>query len=99
MIEVTHNLDGVSIKGHAEYAPHGQDIVCAAVSALTYTLVASIEQLTTDKIKYVMSSGSTDIHYGNLSEAALLLVDSFFVGIKAIESQYPDNVRVITSKL
>ena len=98
MIEVVSHTDGVSIKGHARYAPHGQDIVCAAVSALTYTLISSIEELTQDKIKYTMSSGSTDIYHGNLSEASLLLVDSFFIGLEAIAQQYPDNVRVISPR-
>lgn len=96
MIEVTRHSDGITIKGHAGYAPRGQDIVCAAVSTLMYNLLASVEVLTTDKIKYTMMLGSTDIFYGNLSEAAMLLVDSFFVGIRMIADEYPDNVRVLS---
>ncbi|MCL2741937.1 MAG: ribosomal-processing cysteine protease Prp [Oscillospiraceae bacterium] len=33
---------GVEIRGHAGYAPKGGDIVCAAVSALGYTLVNAL---------------------------------------------------------
>lgn len=35
---------GVSAMGHANTAPHGQDIVCAAVSALLCTLAAVLEE-------------------------------------------------------
>ena len=36
-------------KGHAGYAEAGQDIVCAAVSALIITTVNSLEKFTDDK--------------------------------------------------
>ena len=32
---------GVTARGHADYAPHGQDIVCAAVSVLLDTYAAA----------------------------------------------------------
>lgn len=38
MIIVSHNDGEIKIEGHAEYAPEGQDIVCAGVSALTQSL-------------------------------------------------------------
>lgn len=95
MIEVTRKENGVSIKGHAHYAEPGKDIVCAGVSVLAQNLVASIEALTTDEIQYDMQPGSVEIKYRNLSEAAQLLVDSFFVGITLIANSYPENVRIL----
>ena len=38
MIVVSHNDGEIKIEGHAEYAPEGQDIVCAGVSELTQSL-------------------------------------------------------------
>lgn len=95
MIEVTSNENGLSIKGHAHYAEPGKDIVCAGVSTLAQTLVASILGMTTDEIQYDMQPGSVEIKYRNLSEAAQLLVDSFFVGINLIANAYPENVRIV----
>ena len=37
---------GFSAQGHAGYAPTGQDIVCAAVSALTQGTISAIGSLT-----------------------------------------------------
>ena len=46
-IRVTRRDGGMELKahGHAGYAPHGQDIVCAGVSALLYGFVAYLEGL------------------------------------------------------
>lgn len=95
MIAVSVRQDGIKVSGHAGYAQHGQDIVCAAVSALTQTLIRSIEDLTSDKIEYEISPGKADIKYGNLSEKSKCLVDSFFIGVCMIADEYPENVRIM----
>ena len=95
MIEVRVDSGGVSVKGHSGYAPPGKDIVCAAVSALTLNLIKSIECLTKDRISYMVNTGDVSITYGDLSESAKLLIDSFFIGISRIEEQYPDNIRLL----
>lgn len=68
MIAVSVRKDGIQISGHANYCHDGYDIVCAGVTALAQSLIKSIESLTEDKIKYEISPGEADIHYGNLSE-------------------------------
>jgi uncharacterized protein YsxB (DUF464 family) len=35
----------IDVKGHAGYAPHGHDIVCAAVSAILQTAVLGLESV------------------------------------------------------
>ena len=95
LVEVTDHKNRITIDGHANYAPIGQDIVCAGVSVLAQTLIQSIEDLTTDKIEYDISPGWVDIRFGNLSERGLLLKDSFFVGVQMIADEYPGFVRVV----
>lgn len=94
MIVVSVRKDKITIEGHAGYAEPGKDIVCAGVTALTQTLIRSMEDLASDKISYEISPGRVDIYYGDLSEAGMLLVDSFFIGICQIASEFPDHVRV-----
>ena len=82
---------GFETKGHALYADKGQDIVCAAVSALTINTVNSLEQLTTDS--FVLHS---DEAAGRISvrfekepgEAAALLLSSYELGISGIAESY-----------
>ena len=94
MIAVSVRKDGIAVSGHAGFAEAGKDIVCAGVTALVQTLVKSADDLTEDKIEYEISSGRADIHYGCLSEAGKLLVDSFFIGICMIADEFPEHVRV-----
>lgn len=92
VISMTDNI--VKIRGHAGYAPRGQDIVCAGVTAITQTLVESIESLTGNEIKYDMSPGRVDIEIKDPDEDAQLLMDSFFVGAEMIADEFPEYVRV-----
>ena len=43
MIRAVFDGTHVTVCGHAGHAPAGQDIVCAAVSALVYALAGSLE--------------------------------------------------------
>jgi len=94
LIEVRIRPERIEISGHAGYAEPGKDIVCAGVTALTQTLIQSIENLTDDKIEYRISPGKAEIEYRNLSEKSKTLVDSFFVGICLIAEEFPEYVKV-----
>lgn len=91
MIVVKVMKNGLTIDGHAGYAETGNDIVCAAVSALAQNLVQSIDAFTQDQISYQMREGHIGIQYKNLSDQGKLLVDSFFIGICAVANTYGEN--------
>lgn len=95
LIEASVRRDGITVKGHANYAVFGSDIVCAGVTALAQTLIKSIKDLTDDKIEYEISPGRVDIKYGNLSEKSKTLVDSFFIGICMIADEFPEYIRIM----
>jgi uncharacterized protein YsxB (DUF464 family) len=97
MIEITHQQNRITIKGHAQYAPHGQDIVCAAVSALVQTFVASVRELTADAIKADIAAGNVVIEYKSLSAESKTLLGSFFIGVRMIAETYPVHVRIATT--
>lgn len=94
MITITHRNNTITVKGHAGYAPHGQDIVCASISALVQVFVASVEELSSDKLKCEIRAGNAVISYKNLSEKSRTLLDSFFIGCRMIADSYPQYVRI-----
>lgn len=95
MIQVTIKLKEIEILGHAEYAPIGQDIVCASVSVLVQNFIQSIEKLTNDTITYDMKPGAVHIHLkANLSDIAQVLKDSFILGMQSISDAYPSHVQI-----
>lgn len=95
MIVVNITQFGLAVDGHAGYAKIGNDIVCAAVSALAQGLIHSLEALTDDRFSYQIRDGHIDIKYENLSEQGKLLIDSFFIAVSDIQMTYGDQyVRI-----
>lgn len=43
MTKITIGKNKIIIDGHAGYGPSGQDIVCASISILTYTLAEALQ--------------------------------------------------------
>lgn len=98
MITITEHKSMVVIKGHADHAPKGQDIVCAAVSTAFQSLISSVEKLTGDRIAYELASGDSYVRFKSLSEETNLLLRSFFITVKDIAEAYPDCVAVFEYK-
>ena len=92
MIKIYLSDSIIRISGHAGYADMGKDIVCAGVTALVQTLIKSIEDLTTDKIKYEILPGKACIKFRNLSKETKLLINSFFKGAELIADEFPGYV-------
>lgn len=84
MIKITLTKNSLHITGHAQYAPLGKDIVCAAVSILAFTFMNTYQV-------QVNKYGNNIIDLSFDDE-----VDTKFIrtGFKLIEEEYPNNVRV-----
>ena len=78
-------LDFLS-RGHAGYAEEGQDIVCAAVSALIITTVNSLDAFTEEKIEVGEDDGYVSIHFktNQNTERGKMLMDSLILGLTEI---------------
>lgn len=82
---------GFSIKGHAGYAQHGQDIICAAVSVLAQNTVNSIEKFTDDAFCGEMDekTGSLSVSFPQgVGKDSRLLLDSMVLGLESIAEEY-----------
>lgn len=88
MIEVEVTTNRIRMQGHADRSVNGQDIVCAAVSALTCSLINSMQSLTDNRIRADTGSGFTVVEWEALSEPGKLLVDSWFLGLAEIDREY-----------
>ncbi len=93
MIHLTETENYITVKGHAGYAPPGQDIVCEAVNALVHTLIASIEELTDDNPAITFEPGLFTLDKKHLSKDAQLLTGAFLLGFRMIAEAYPEYVR------
>ena len=88
------------IAGHAGYAPHGDDIVCAAVSALGQAAILGLEevlgivpQVELDQEGRLVCQLPASIP-GERREAAQAILETARVGIAAIARDYGQYVQV-----
>lgn len=92
------------ISGHANYAEYGSDIVCAAISALTQTILISLVNvigLEEKKIHYIIDENDgfldvtlpKDIKATKLYETQILL-KTLVVGIESIIENYPGYINL-----
>lgn len=88
MIQVKISSLGIQMNGHADRSVNGQDIVCSAISALTCNLINSMEELTDNRIRAETAPGKTIIEWERLDDRGKLLVDSWFLGVTAINQEY-----------
>ena len=96
MIKVTffQNADrsfaGFEVRGHAGAAEAGEDIVCAAVSALVTNAVNSIDELTEDAFSFDSdeASGAMRLTFEEKpGPSADLLMRSLALGLTSVESE------------
>ena len=89
----------LSVKGHAGFAPEGQDIVCAAASILACTAAAAVQD-NAEKFFPVISQSKKDAEMrvecrpagGNISSCRRVL-DTIFTGYELLAGRYPDHVK------
>lgn len=95
MIQIYMDGSQIVAEGHAGFAPPGQDIVCAGVSALTQTLVQALDVLAPREAIFHIEPGKAVIQFQAHSEKSRLLARSFFIGVEMIAQTYPENVSLI----
>ena len=79
-------------EGHAGFAAYGEDIVCAAVSALVINTVNSLDEITDEAMEVVIDEKRGMIRClftdQTLQETSRVLMDSLVLGLSRIEEQY-----------
>lgn len=94
-----NDIISYEVTGHSNLAPAGEDIVCAAVSALAQTIVIGLYQVLQQKPDYVIEDGllrcfiNQDLNHIQRREATVLL-ETMLLGIQNIQQQYPEVIVI-----
>lgn len=89
MITILVTLDKIHMSGHANVAPQGSDIVCAAVSALTLTLIRGLKEIACMELQESVEAGNICIEWQEINDTGEALIDTWFLGICGIAAEYP----------
>ena len=96
MIRVCLNREKADIRltlcGHANYAPCGSDIVCAAVSGMLYALIGYLINLGKGNFRInAVREGYADVLCGEEYTEQVKLV---FLGLVQLAATYPGHISV-----
>lgn len=91
---------GFTAKGHSGYADKGEDIVCAAVSALTETAYLGITEIVGADVDAEQKDGELRLTLkpdvsGESREKAELILETMLLGLRSIEENYSDYLKIL----
>jgi hypothetical protein len=93
------------IKGHAmpKDAEVDENLICAAVSAISQTTVIGIEEVLKIKVKYDIEDGFLNVNLENQTlkdiERCQVLLETMMLGLKSIEITYGEYIKVETEEV
>lgn len=89
------------MNGHADAGPHGQDIVCAGASAVSFGTVNAIDTLCNVQLiididndgGFLRCTVPTDLDVQTFEKVQLLL-EAMVVSLKSISEQYGKHIKI-----
>lgn len=84
---------GFAIKGHANFDQHGYDIVCAAVSILSYTAVNTLDYYEV-QFDFFDDDNEMKVSLENPNEKSEIILNDFEIGIKTLLTNYNEYVNL-----
>ena len=98
-------IHSFEMKGHANFAEHGQDLVCAGASAVSFGAVNAISVLTktTPIIKQKGNGGYLYVEVPSIENAdkaaqIQLILESMIVSLQTIEQDYEKYIQITFKK-
>ena len=92
------NPVGFTVTGHANRGDYGEDLVCAAVSAVVQTAILGIVEVLNLKAGYSISEGDTTCILDRSTnredcKRAAIVFDTMTAGLRSIQKSYPRTLK------
>lgn len=96
-----HSIESFELSGHAESGPHGHDLVCAGVSAVSFGTVNAIYTLCQTKLEIKQGENGGFLrcvvpnHIDKETEEKIqLLLEGMLVSLQTIENDYSKYIKI-----
>ena len=84
-----------AVSGHANFAPEGQDIVCAAVTSAVMLTANGITEILKEGAQVKLLENEISIALpGNPTGAATALLQALHLHLTLLQQQYPRHITV-----
>ena len=93
-IEIINNKT-IKVKGHANYAEYGADIVCASVSTAVYMSINQIEVFDKSEcINTKIAEGNACVEVVCEDEIVSKVISNLIFTLRDLELQYPKYIKI-----
>ncbi|MFD0943484.1 ribosomal-processing cysteine protease Prp [Savagea faecisuis] len=95
-------ITSFEMSGHADYAEHGKDLVCAGASAVSFGAVNAVYALT--KVEPIIEQGREG-GYLKVSfpktaedERVQTIIEAMIIALQTIETDYHEHIKISQSR-
>lgn len=99
MVKIKVKQDALSVlqitmSGHAGYAPHGQDLVCAGASSIAVGMMNALDEMTPGTCTFQMKEGYLDILVTKVTDDSQLLLRTLIIQLKTLQETYRKHIKI-----
>ena len=95
-------IAGFRSAGHAGYAEEGSDIICSAVSILTFNTINSIEKFTDAKFDVSVDEEAAVVDFmvtSDISDTTRVLLNALELGLSSVAAGNPDYLLITVKEV
>lgn len=86
-------FESLKVRGHADSAPHGQDLVCAGVSAVLTGGFNNLEKESSFILKLDRGDAAL-IKTDEITSHDLTVIETIITSLKTIQESYPQYIKI-----
>ncbi|MGL5021094.1 MAG: ribosomal-processing cysteine protease Prp [Mycoplasmatales bacterium] len=94
-MDITNNTneETIHIHGHAKYSDYGNDIVCAGISMLTFTIANQILKIDS-KFDIFVDENDITLKNNKSNHDINLLIETLKTGFNMVNDEYSKHIKI-----
>ena len=95
-VNSTDSTFEIKVEGHAQAAPKGEDLICAAATILVRTASAILQESSKDITEIDISDGKARIKLTEYDPVAVVEMSVIVKGFVLLMQEYPEYITIFT---
>ncbi|MCF0106102.1 MAG: ribosomal-processing cysteine protease Prp [Holdemanella sp.] len=89
------SIQSIQVRGHAEYADPGQDLVCAGASSIGIGALNGLDELFNEDVHLEIKDNSILIQVLNPKDELQTVLKFLMEQYKTMAEVYPNNIQIV----
>lgn len=88
------SIQEIEMSGHAEFAQHGQDLVCAGASSIAIGTLNALDILCTNTCELVIDEGYIKIIVKEDSSTVQTVLNTLYIQLDTMVEEYKEYIEI-----